>query len=422
MNTSLLTVAWEFVSNYWPYIAAGGSAATVALLRGAVLAYVRRPKSTTSEIGPYFTDKQLLSPPLTRPAYSDRMAYVLAEMSDLAYYQFEGQSGVVDDAVTKALSLDLTKDANVRDFLDQFSSELMSGRRLSLKFLNDILGHSGFLLLDVIDVGDTQGFVCKRITDGESPYLVLAFRGTEKRVSDWLTDVRCAPTVGGKAKVHTGFLEAFAKNKDAAGRTVKQVVEELLDGQDAKDQDGNRLPLFITGHSLGGALALLATKLVAPNVDGACYTFGAPRIGNYEYFRFIKTPVYRIVNSSDIVPRVPPGAGMIVLIGIARAISWLIDFIPGASSVIDKVEEYLDKLNGYRHFGDLRYLSDVAEGRFKDVRLLENPPAIDRVMWAFRRMAKSVLVPLKSHNMNIYRKKLLSVANDRNEAARALGA
>ena len=396
MDTSLLTVAWESVGNYWPYIAAGGSAAAFALLRGAALAYVRRPKSTTSEIGPYFTDKQLLSPPLTRPAYSDRMAYVLAEMSDLAYYQFEGQSGVVDDAVTKVLSLDLTKDANVRNFLDQFSTELMSGRRLSLKFLKDILGNSGFSLLDVIDVGETQGFVCKRITEGESPYLVLAFRGTEKKVSDWLTDARCVPTVEGKAKVHTGFLEAFAKNKDAAGRTVKKVVEEILDRQDAKDQDGNRLPLFITGHSLGGALALLATKLVVPNVDGACYTFGAPRIGNYEYFRFIKTPVYRIVNSSDIVPRVPPGAGMIAFRGIARAISWLIDFIPGASSVFDKVEESLDRLSGYRHFGDLRYLSDVAEGRFKDVRLLENPPAADRVVWAFRRMAKSFFVPVKS--------------------------
>ncbi len=423
MNTNLLSVAWEFVGNYWPHIAAVGSSPVVfALLRGAVLAYVRRPKSTTSEVGPYFTDKQLLSPPLTRPAYSDRMAYILAEMSDLAYYQFEGQSGVVDDAVTQVLSLDLTTDANVRNFLDQFSTELMSGRRLSLTFLKRILGNSEFSLLDVINVGETQGLVCKRITEGESPYLVLAFRGTEKKVSDWLTDAQCVPTVEGKAKVHTGFLEAFTKKKDAAGRTVRQVVEDILDGQDAKDQDGNRLPLFITGHSLGGALALLATRLVAPNMDGACYTFGAPRIGNYEYFRFIKTPVYRIVNSSDIVPRVPPGAVMIALRYIARAISSLTDSIPGVASVFDKIEEFLDRLSGYRHFGDLRYLSDVAEGRFKDVRLLENPPATDRVMWAFRRMAKSFFVPVKSHNMNIYRRKLLSIANDRNEAAGAAGA
>ena len=64
----------------------------------------------------------------------------------------------------------------------------------------------------------------------------------------------------------------------------------------------------------------------------------------------------------------------------------------------------------------------LAEGRFKDVRLLENPPATDRVVWAFRRIAKSFFVPAKSHNMNIYRKKLLSIANDRNEAPGAGGA
>ena len=58
--------------------------------------------------------------------------------------------------------------------------------------------------------------------------------------------------------------------------------------------------------------------------------------------------------------------------------------------MFDKLEEFLDKLNGYRHYGDLRYLSDVAGGRFQDVRLLSNPPAADRAVWAFRRIAKSI--------------------------------
>lgn len=342
------------------------------------------------------------------------MAYVLAEMSDLAYYQFEGQNSFIDDSVEKALSLNLTTDIGIREFLDQFSAELMSERRLSLKFLSDILGNSGFSLVDVINVAETQGFVCKRSADNEPPYLVLAFRGTEKKVSDWLTDARCIPTVVGKAKVHTGFLEAFTKNKDTQGKTVKEIIEGILDCSEAKDKDGKPLPLFITGHSLGGALALLATKLIAPNVNGACYTFGAPRIGSYEYFRFIKTPVYRIVNSSDVVPRVPPGAFMILLIGIVRAISWLTSFVPVISPLFDKLEEFLDKLNGYRHFGDMRYLSDVGEGRFKDVRLLSNPPVIDRVVWMWRRVAKSFFVPLKSHSMSIYRKKLSTIANERN--------
>ena len=94
----------------------------------------------------------------------------------------------------------------------------------------------------------------------------------------------------GKARCHTGFLEAFTKNVDAEGRTVEEVVREILDRPEARDEQGAHLPLFITGHSLGGALALLATRLIAPDVTGACYTFGAPRIGNDELFPFIKTP------------------------------------------------------------------------------------------------------------------------------------
>ena len=406
-----MTSVLEFAGAYWPYIVALAVPATGT----AIHAYLRRPKSSPPAIGRYFTDAKLLSPPLARPAYSDRMAYVLAEMSDLAYHQFEGPSDVVNDAVARVLALESKTDATIRELLDRFAADVVSTRRLSLTSLTAVLHNSRFALLDVINVGDTQGFVCKRIADNEPPYLVLAFRGTEKKVSDWLTDARCAPTVAGQSRVHTGFLEAFTRHTDDTGRTVQQVVEEILGRPDAQ-ADGRPLPLFITGHSLGGALALLATRLVAPNVNGACYTFGAPRVGNYEYFRGLKTPVYRVVNSSDVVPRVPPGAIMSVLTGVAKGLSWLTGFLPAVSSVCDRIDASLDTLNGYRHYGDVRYLSDVGEGRFTDVRLLSNPPAMDRVVWMWRHVAKSMFVPVESHSMHIYRRKLAYLANARNAA------
>ena len=416
MDASWLHDIWATIWQAGSYTV-GGSAVAVAL-RAAALAFFRRPKSTTTKIASYFTDAHLLTPPITRPAYSDRMAYLLAEMSDLAYYQFEARGSMVDDAVVEVQALNLTNAVNVREFLDRFSTALLSGRRLSKRFLEHILRNSGFTLLGVINVDETQGFLCKRHVEGEPPYLVLAFRGTEKKVSDWLTDARCVPTIEGKAKVHTGFLEAFTVKRDSAGMTVKEVVKELLGRQKVREGE-EPLPLYITGHSLGGALALLATKLLAPDVNGACYTFGAPRLGNYEYFRFIKTPVYRIVNSADVVPRVPPGPFMMILRGAAHAVSWLTGFMPAVAHMFDRIEEFLDGLKGYRHYGDLRYLSDVAEGRFQDVRLLSNPPAGDRVMWAVRRMARGIFVPLKSHNMNIYRRKLAHVANERNSISRS---
>ena len=413
---SVLERVIQFITDYRVYISSV-LAVLGALGSSAIFAFLRRPKSSTKEIGQHLTDKTLLSPPTTRPAYSDRMAYVLSEMSDLAYYKFEGLKDFISDTAQNALALNLTTAVNIQTFLEEFSTGLMSRRNPSLIFLKKILSNSGFALLDVIDVAETQAFVCKRVAKDEPSYIVLAFRGTEKNISDWLTDARAFPTIGdGGTRVHSGFLEAFDKNINEDGKTVKELVKEILNRQEAKDTYGNSLPLFITGHSLGGALALLATKLVAPNVNGACYTFGAPRVANYEYFRRIKTPVYRVVNSSDIVPRVPPGAGMQVFVGVVKTVSWLTSFMPVVSSLFDKLESKLDKLKGYRHFGDLRYLTDVAEGRFNDVRLLPNPPAIDRIIWMGSHITKlSFFMPIKSHSMAIYRKKLRHVANDRNK-------
>lgn len=407
----------EFVENYWPYVA-GGTAAVLPFLRGAVAAYLRRPKSVT-RLDSHLSEQRLLSPPLVRPAYSDRMAYVLAEMSDLAYVKFESRSHLVDEATEKALKSKLEGQAQIREFLETFSATLMSERRFSESLLRRILLNSGFELLTVINVKQTQGFICKRTAPNEPPYVVLAFRGTEKKLADWLTDADCVPQDYQGGKVHRGFLNAFtgihreiAGDGTAEDETVEAIVKKALDEARA-DGDGPPLPVFVTGHSLGGALALLTARLLLPDVTGACYTFGAPRVGDYEFFRRVKTPVYRIVNSSDVVPRVPPGAGMMVLRGIVRALSWWADFLPAVSRLLDKIEAVFDKLRGYRHYGDLRYLSDVAEGQFQDVRLLSNPPAADRIVWMWRRVAKSFRVPIKSHNMRIYREKLRHIALDR---------
>lgn len=407
MFESILETVTGFVASVWPYLAA---VVAIPAVSTAILAYVRRPKSAAAPRRGYLARSELLIPPLRRPAYSDRMAYVLAEMADLAYCQFESP-GFLEEA--GAAALDIQTPDEMKEFLSEFAANLLGKERaLGKEFLRQVLEGKGFSLLDVLDIADTQGFVCKRNKGTEPAYLVIAFRGTEKKVSDWLTDANCVPRSEGNGKVHTGFWKAFAENQDGhTGETIEAKIRRIID---AASQDGP-LPLFITGHSLGGALALLATKLVAPDVDGACYTFGAPRVANYEYFSTVKTPVYRVVNSSDIVPRVPPGAGLEMILLVIRGSAWVLSFAPPVVTLLNKLEERLDRLNGYRHFGDLRYLSDVGEGRFEQVRLLTNPPAIDRVTWMWRRIAKSALMPIRSHNMVIYRKKLEEIAGRRNE-------
>jgi len=380
----------------------------------AIFSFLRRMKPSQQQVSSYFEGNNLLAAPTQRPAYSDRMAYVMAEMSDLAYFEFEGSGGAILDAVEHFQKLNIKTTDEVQAFLESFTQELMGSRALNIGFLTKVLEMSQFELLDTIDVGETQGFACKYTGTEESAYVVIAFRGTEKKISDWLTDFKAEPTIFGKGKVHTGFYEAFAVNTNADSMTTRDCVDRIMQSDAARDDHDDPLPLFVTGHSLGGALALLATNLLAPDIKGACYTFGGPRIANYEYFNQLKTPVYRVVNSSDIVPRVPPGALTAVVLGLIKLTSWLTTLAPVISMNLDKLETALDKLNGYRHVGDLRYLTDVAASRFDQVKLLSNPPAIDRIMWMWQHLAASLFFPVRSHSMAVYRKKLFYIANDRN--------
>ncbi|MFC1589140.1 lipase family protein [Pseudomonadota bacterium] len=405
----------ELITNN-PILSSIISLAATGTIGTGIFSFLRRPRPSDTKTDSYFESSYLLTPPTKRPAYSDRMAYVLAELSDLAYFEFEGPGGAILDAIDHVKKINKNNDDDIKKFLESFAQGLMGSRNLNIGFLNKTLEASGFKLIDTINVGKTQGFACKRIKTGETPYVVIAFRGTENKISDWLTDADAIPTTIGNTKVHTGFHKAFNEIHDQQGMSVKNKITEIMNNPEVKDNNGVALPLFITGHSLGGALALIATNTLASDIIGACYTFGAPRVANYEYFNNLKTPVYRVVNSSDIVPRVPPGAFMVVIIKLVKLMSWLTKLVPVISTTLYKFECFLDKLNGYRHVGDMRYLTDIANKKYNTVKLLSNPPAIDRIMWMWQHLAASMFFPVSSHSMKIYRKKLLYVANSRNSS------
>ncbi|GAB4455408.1 MAG: hypothetical protein Kow0070_03600 [Anaerolineales bacterium] len=282
---------------------------------------------TTAEIAEarrYFASNSLLlNPPIKRAAYSDRTAWVMASMAQLVYERFE-QGG------------------KERELLIQ---KLKGG---------------GFRLVGEFNSPetDTQAFL---VTNDE--YAVLAFRGTEvTKTKDVITDARVFKISAIEGRVHKGFAEAYRSIEPQVLKALKKV---------------RGLPLYITGHSLGAALATIATQHlehdpVLRDEIAACYTFGSPRVGDDEFDREFKSSIYRVVNTTDIVTVIP-------LLSM-----------------------------GFIHIGDVRFLEPGMGNIRRGIPIL-------RRMFFFLMAAFRLFGPLVGdHAIAEYRRKLEAVAQDRN--------
>ncbi|CAO3614382.1 unnamed protein product [Mucor hiemalis] len=150
---------------------------------------------------------------------------------------------------------------------------------------------------------DIGGFILR--SDAKKT-IYLVFRGTNS-YTNWIVNLtfefaEYAAVKG--AKVHKGFYRAY---QEAIGYFFKDMQEQI------KAYPGYKI--VITGHSLGGAQAVLAgmdlyqriNTISADNLS--IYTVGAPRIGNPEFAYYVDStdiPISRSVHNRDIVPHVPP--------------------------------------------------------------------------------------------------------------------
>ena len=70
--------------------------------------------------------------------------------------------------------------------------------------------------------------------------------------------------------------------------------------------------IYVTGHSLGGAIAVLtAAELSLEKYDynlATVYTYGKPRVGNKKFASWFDDRLdgFRIIHNKDIVPANPP--------------------------------------------------------------------------------------------------------------------
>ncbi|EFJ49023.1 hypothetical protein VOLCADRAFT_90225 [Volvox carteri f. nagariensis] len=112
--------------------------------------------------------------------------------------------------------------------------------------------------------------------------------------------------------VHTGFLRAYMSIR----ATIMSILDLLIfDQQYPAGTDGraSSTTVVFTGHSLGGALATLATyDLSARKQEGVftgdilCYTFASPRVGNLVFmneFNKLASNAWRLTNTKDLIPR-----------------------------------------------------------------------------------------------------------------------
>lgn len=333
----------------------------------------------------YFENDNLLSPPISRAAYSDRTAWLMAEISRLVYFKFEGEAELKEVAKAIASSSDEKKIGNI---LVELLEEKRASKVQAEAELKAILVKAGFALEKSFNEKGTQAFL---LSSDKYKMNVLAFRGTEKDPRDIKADINAFTVEKDGCMIHQGFYNAF--------ECVRPDIVAALE-----DIKGRGNALYITGHSLGGALALLATKFLAEDSVGACYTFGSPRVASTEFGDSIKTPIYRVVNAADLVPRLPPAYIPHIFIAVFEVLN-----IPFLS---DFVVNLLHKLRSYRHHGDMRFLT-VCKSDFSDLRLLQNPTIIDLAMRLIKRLSFNWKAGATDHFIQNYCDKLAAYAERR---------
>jgi hypothetical protein len=132
---------------------------------------------------------------------------------------------------------------------------------------------------------------------------IVVFKGTDD-IFDFIADINFFPKKTSMGVVHRGFYNTFLK--------IYPDIREHLDGLEKK--------IFLTGHSLGAALAVLCSAYFK-HLNPTLVTFGSPRVGAKSFTNYVAKDIVHIrwENSKDVVCSIPP---IFVHFGEKRPISF----------------------------------------------------------------------------------------------------
>jgi predicted lipase len=166
--------------------------------------------------------------------------------------------------------------------------------------------HTKYQMKDVCFINKESSGVQAYMWKNSPNSMLIAFKGSSTvsdivNFLDWeKKEFRFTDRV---VKVHSGVLRMF--------QSVEATLNDLL-----LDELGLDSKSYITfcGHSLGGALALFAAayygNVTQRNIKVSCHTFGAPKVGDKEFARWLIDgcdDVTNVVNIGDLVPLLPFG-------------------------------------------------------------------------------------------------------------------
>ncbi|MFT3926534.1 MAG: hypothetical protein QM778_28575 [Myxococcales bacterium] len=292
----------------------------------------------------------------------------------------------------KSLPITYGEKQRVRPFVRPVSSPYQT------KFLN-------------ADKTHTQAFVA-----WNDEHVIVAARGTETNPDqgmwqDLNSDAKANPRpwpYGRGGRVHTGFFEAF----DSIRQQIDDALKSALAGKPNK-------PIYVCGHSLGGAIAtLIACYLLSdgtkPRVQGhiRLYTYGQPRVGNVAFTSAFwqanpSFSYFRTANNLDLVTWVPAiwavkearQFGELGKLGLRMYSAWLrgaaadpnTGYVPPdwearviederkkSKAIDDYLKANLNEAEDYRHFGvHLPCGTDLERGAYLLYEDMNNPRKIE---------------------------------------------